>query len=548
MIKLLVFDLDNTLAKLGKGIIEEDLKLLKKIEKKGIRIAICSGKPVGYLCGMLRQIELEKPAMIGENGAVIQIGVDLPPKEYYFLPHSKEADRTIVFLKEKIKELLPDIWFQANDVGLTPFPKSEEEFEKIEACIRENQGQVRDVTIYRHIDSFDITPNGITKYDGLKYLGDILGILPEEVIAVGDGVNDYPMFRYAGYSVGIHVAEPDKVNMNFMTSTEALHYLDQILPEGPEMESVRPVSGAIYTVTLNPSLDYVVSVEDMKLGTINRTRKEILNPGGKGINVSLVLRNLGYESTALGFAAGFTGKEIMRLMEEQKISTDFIEVEEGLSRINVKIRSEEESELNGMGPVITEKEIQKLYEKLDQLKEGDILILAGSIPSTMPGTIYRDIMAYLSRRNIQIVVDATRELLLNVLPYQPFLIKPNNHELEEIYGVSLMTREEVLPYARDLKEKGARNVLVSMAGEGAVLLAEDGNVYMSEAPKGEVQNSVGAGDSMVAGFLAGYLENQDYEKAFFMGLCAGSASAFSEGMASKRDVEILLSKIRKGGK
>lgn len=296
----------------------------------------------------------------------------------------------------------------------------------------------------------------------------------------------------------------------------------------------------IYTVTFNPSLDYIISVDDMTLGATNRTKKEILNPGGKGMNVSMVLRNLGYESTAFGFIAGFTGKEIARLMEDQQINTEFIQVEEGLSRINVKIRSTEESEINGMGPAITEKDIQKLYEKLDALKEGDILVLAGSIPSVMPETMYSDIMQRLQGRGIRIVVDATKDLLLNVLEYEPFLIKPNNHELGELFKVKLEMREEVIPFARKLQACGAKNVLVSMAGEGAVLISEDGKVFMAEAPKGKVQNSVGAGDSMVAGFLAGYLESGDYEKAFYMGLCTGSASAFSEGMAEKETVERML--------
>lgn len=229
MYKLIVFDLDNTLAKLGKGIIKEDLRLLKELEKKGCQIAFCSGKPVAYLCGLMRQIEFEKPIMVGENGAAIQIGVDLPPKEYYYLPHSQTADETIEFLRKKIRNRFPKIWFQANEVGLTPFPRSEEEFEILEEMFRENKEQVRDVTIYRHCDSFDITPNGITKYDGLEYLGKILGVSPEEVIAVGDGVNDYPMFRYAGLAVGVHVAEPDKVDINFETSTETLCYLLDII-------------------------------------------------------------------------------------------------------------------------------------------------------------------------------------------------------------------------------------------------------------------------------------------------------------------------------
>lgn len=301
----------------------------------------------------------------------------------------------------------------------------------------------------------------------------------------------------------------------------------------------------IYTVTFNPSLDYIVSVENFKLGKVNRTNKEIMNPGGKGINVSLVLRNLGYDSTALGFRAGFTGQEIVRLMEEQGIVSDFIPVENGISRINVKLRSQEESEINGMGPGIADSDIDKLYAQLEQLKDGDTLILAGSIPSVMPETMYSDIMERLSGKKLQIVVDATKDLLMNVLKYHPFLIKPNNHELGEIYGVVLSTREEVIPYARKLQEEGARNVLVSMAGEGAVLLTEDGQVYQSDAPKGKVENSVGAGDSMVAGFIAGYLASNDYEQAFYTGVCTGSASAFSEGMATKEAVHDLLGQFGK---
>lgn len=301
----------------------------------------------------------------------------------------------------------------------------------------------------------------------------------------------------------------------------------------------------IYTVTFNPSLDYIVSVDDLILGMVSRTKKEIINPGGKGINVSLVLRNLGYDSTALGFQAGFTGKEILRRLDERGIMSDFIEVAEGISRINVKIRSREESEINGMGPAIKEDEIEKLYERLNRLEDGDVLILAGSIPSVLPETMYRDIMERLSGRKLRIIVDAAGELLVNVLPYKPFLVKPNNHELGEIYGVTLKTRGEVVPFARRMQQEGARNVLVSMAGEGTVLLTEDGQVFQTEAPKGTVRNSVGAGDSMVAGFVAGYLASEDYEQAFYMGVCTGSASAFSEGMADRESVRKLLEKFGK---
>lgn len=300
----------------------------------------------------------------------------------------------------------------------------------------------------------------------------------------------------------------------------------------------------IYTVTFNPSLDYIVTVEHFTPGMVNRTREEIIFPGGKGINVSMVLQNLGYDSTALGFLAGFTGDKLQSLLEEKGITTDFIRVAEGMSRINVKLRSDEESEINGQGPAIKPEDIKGLYEKLDELRDGDILVLAGSIPDVMPGSIYMDIMKHLEEKELKIVVDATGNLLVNVLPYHPFLIKPNNHELGEIFGVRIESKEEVIHYARKLQEKGAVNVLVSMAGDGAVLVAEDGSIYQAEAPKGKVVNSVGAGDSMVAGFLAGYLEKGNYGDAFRMGVCTGSASAFSEELATKAEVEVLLDRSR----
>lgn len=296
----------------------------------------------------------------------------------------------------------------------------------------------------------------------------------------------------------------------------------------------------IYTVTFNPSLDYIVDVNNFKLGRVNRTTKEIIYAGGKGINVSMVLKNLGFDSTALGFLAGFTGKEICRLMEEQGVNADFIEVKEGLSRINLKLRSNEESEINGQGPAIKEKDIRSLYEKLDKLQYGDVLVLAGSIPSVMPQSMYMDIMKYMEEKDLNIVVDATRDLLVNVLEYHPFLVKPNNHELGEIFGVELEEKKDVIVYAKKLKEMGAKNVLVSMAGAGAVLVAEDGSIYESEAPKGKVVNSVGAGDSMVAGFLAGFLQTRDYREAFKLGVCTGSASAFSEKLATKEEVDSIM--------
>lgn len=292
----------------------------------------------------------------------------------------------------------------------------------------------------------------------------------------------------------------------------------------------------IYTVTFNPSLDYIVSVDDFKLGLTNRTSSELILPGGKGTNVSTVLKNLGLESTALGFVAGFTGNEIVKRLNDMGIKSDFISIENGISRINLKLKSIDGTEINGAGPDISEEKVNELRDKLNQLKEGDVLVLAGSIPSSMSDNIYRDIMADLKDRGVMIVVDATKDLLLNVLEYHPFLIKPNNHELGEIFDVKLTTREEVIPYGRKLQKKGARNVLVSMAGEGAVLIAEDGQVFDAPAPKGKLINGVGAGDSMVAGFVAGWIEKQDYEYAFHMGVASGSASAFSENLATKEEI------------
>ena len=292
----------------------------------------------------------------------------------------------------------------------------------------------------------------------------------------------------------------------------------------------------IYTVTFNPSLDYIVSVDDFKLGLTNRTSSELILPGGKGTNVSTVLKNLGFESTALGFVAGFTGNEIVKRLNDMGIKSDFISIENGISRINLKLKSIDGTEINGAGPDISEEKVNELMDKLNQLKEGDVLVLAGSITSSMSDNIYRDIMADLKDRGVMIVVDATKDLLLNVLEYHPFLIKPNNHELGEIFDVKLTTREEVIPYGRKLQEKGARNVLVSMAGEGAVLIAEDGQVFDAPAPKGKLINGVGAGDSMGAGFVAGWIEKQDYEYAFHMGVASGSASAFSENLATKEEI------------
>lgn len=295
----------------------------------------------------------------------------------------------------------------------------------------------------------------------------------------------------------------------------------------------------IYTVTVNPSLDYIVGVPHFAPGVINRTESETINAGGKGINVSIMLHHLGFESIALGFIAGFTGEQISAQLAAQGIASEFTPVLHGFSRINVKIKGEVETEINGQGPAITDGDLHHLFEKLDRLGDDDILVLSGSIPASVPQTLYRDIMVRFRNRKTKIIVDATRDLLKNVLDCGPFLIKPNNDELGELFGVSLQTQEAVIPYAKKLQSMGARNVLVSMAGKGAVFVAETGEVYQSDAPKGKKVNSVGAGDSMVAGFLAGFFKTGSYTEAFKMGLCAGSASAFSEHLADRHAVESL---------
>lgn len=301
----------------------------------------------------------------------------------------------------------------------------------------------------------------------------------------------------------------------------------------------------IYTVTLNPSLDYIVEVSDLTLGVTNRTSYEQMLPGGKGLNVSFVLKNLGIETTAIGFLAGFVGKEIERRVQETGVQTEFVKLSEGCSRINMKVRNVDGMEINGMGPEIPADQVEVMLDCMEQkLQEGDSLVLAGSIPASMPATIYVDMIKRLAEKNLQITVDATKALLLNVLPYHPFLIKPNHHELGELFGVTLTTREEVVPYAKKLQEQGARNVLVSMGGQGAVLVDETGKVHSKEAPEGKVINSVGAGDSMVAGFLAGWLEQKDYEYAFRMGLASGSASAFSDNLATKEEVERVFRQMK----
>ena len=295
----------------------------------------------------------------------------------------------------------------------------------------------------------------------------------------------------------------------------------------------------IYTVTFNPAIDYVVHAKDMKFGVTNRSEREEIYFGGKGINVSIVLKELGIDSKLLGFTAGFTGDAIEKGLADMGIDTDFVRLKNGNSRINVKIKSTEETELNCQGPDIDGNAVEMLFEKLNSLSDGDILVLAGSIPSSLPSDIYERILKRISDKKVKTIVDATNDLLLNVLKYRPFLIKPNNHELGEIFGIELKIDEEIEMYARKLRDMGAVNVLVSMAGDGAMLIDEAGNIHRCGVCKGKVKNSVGAGDSMVAGFTAG-IQNGDYEYALKLGTAAGGATAFSDGLAKREKIEELL--------
>jgi len=289
----------------------------------------------------------------------------------------------------------------------------------------------------------------------------------------------------------------------------------------------------IYTVTFNPAIDYIVRMSDKLLpGMTNRSESEDCYFGGKGINVSTILKNLGLESTALGFTAGFTGKAIEESVIGKGIIADFIHLDEGISRINVKIKGEAETEINAQGPRIPEEAREKLFNKVAGLKDGDMIILAGSIPNSLPNDVYEKLIALVADKKVDVVVDATKDLLKNVLKYHPFLIKPNNHELGEMFGTVLKTDDEIELHAKKLQELGARNVLISMAGDGAMLIAETGEKFRIGVPKGKVKNSVGAGDSMVAGFIAGYLRNKSYEEALKMGTAAGSATAFSDDLAT----------------
>ena len=298
----------------------------------------------------------------------------------------------------------------------------------------------------------------------------------------------------------------------------------------------------VYTVTFNPAIDYVVRVKEILVGATNHSEREEIYFGGKGINVSVVLKELGVDSRALGFTAGFTGEAIEKGLADLGVDTDFVHLKTGNSRINVKLKSKEETEINGQGPHIDDESVAALFKKLDALTDGDTLILAGSIPSSLPSDIYEKILERLSAQKIRVVVDATKDLLLNVLKFKPFLVKPNNHELGDMFGVKLKTDEEIEKYARKLQAMGAVNVLISMAGDGSMLIDETGKMHRMGVCKGKVKNSVGAGDSMVAGFTAG-IQSGDYEYALKLATAAGGATAFSDGLATIEKITELFNTL-----
>ena len=299
----------------------------------------------------------------------------------------------------------------------------------------------------------------------------------------------------------------------------------------------------IYTVTLNPSIDYIIETDKFKIGEVNRANKEELYPGGKGINVSLMLNELQVENTALGFLGGFIGEYIENTLASNGVNTEFIKLEKGFSRINLKIKNEVETEINGKGPHISEDNLQLLYKKIEKLKDEDILVLCGSIPKSLSNTLYQDIISMVAKKNVKVIVDATSNLLLNTLKYNPFLIKPNIHELEEIFDTKIDCIDSTIFYATKLKDMGAENVLISMGKDGALLIDSKGKIYLSNAPYGDVVNTVGSGDSMVAGFISGYLKTKEYKEALKLGASCGSATAFSSGIGEKKLIDILKNEI-----
>lgn len=310
----------------------------------------------------------------------------------------------------------------------------------------------------------------------------------------------------------------------------------------------------IYTLTLSPALDYIITIENFSKDSVNRNEKEEVFAGGKGINVSQVLKNLDIENVALGFVAGFTGEKIERDLAEYGCFVDFVHLRQGMSRINIKIKGgsgvlneKRETEINGMGPIVPQDKLVQLFDKLDQINTNDILVLGGSAMASLPTDIYVQIIEHLKDKNIRVVVDAEKKLLLQVLPYHPFLIKPNRKELADACGVavdSVITEEDVVRCAKQLQEEGARNVLVSLGADGAVLVLEDGTIISKASPEGELVDGVGAGNSMVAGFLAGFMEHEDYQKAFDLALAAGTACAFREGLPTSKDIYDMYDRIK----
>ena len=299
----------------------------------------------------------------------------------------------------------------------------------------------------------------------------------------------------------------------------------------------------IYTVTLNPSIDYIIETDKFKIGEVNRANKEELYPGGKGINVSLMLNELQVENTALGFLGGFIGEYIENTLASNGVNTEFIKLENGFSTINLKLNNEVETEINGKGPHLSEDNLQLLYKKIEKLKDEDILVLCGSIPKSLSNTLYQDIISMVAKKNVKVIVDATSNLLLKTLKYNPFLIKPNIHELEEIFDTKIDCIDSTIFYATKLKDMGAENVLISMGKDGALLFDSKGKIYLSNAPYGDVVNTVGSGDSMVAGFISGYLKTKDYKEALKLGASCGSATAFSSGIGEKKLIDTLKNEI-----
>lgn len=299
----------------------------------------------------------------------------------------------------------------------------------------------------------------------------------------------------------------------------------------------------IYTVTLNPSIDYVVRLDSLVTGITNRTTSEEYYFGGKGINVSCVLAELDLESTAFGFVAGFTGDAIEKGIRNDKIITDFIKLEKGISRINIKIKAGEETEINCQGPHIEESELERLLNKVDRINDGDTIVIAGNVPNTMPDDVYERILERIKDRKVRIVVDATKKLLLNSLKYKPFLIKPNRQELSEIFETEISTESDIEKYANELRKMGAQNVLISLGGDGAMLIDEFGQKHKQGVLKEKVINTVGSGDSMVAGFIAGYEKEHSYPYALKLGSVCGNATAFLSGLATKEKINELLAKF-----